>query len=366
MRKIVFLASSLSYGGAEKMLCFVANGFFEAGNHVTVINLLEHPDNAGILNSSIPIVEINDIKIRYISRIHQLERVYRVIKRIRPDVIISFKFLPNYIASLIGKVLRIPVIISERSDPWKELGNHWRVKLYCKLINSAEGGVFQTKGAMEYYSLEMQEKGIVIPNPVFLNENITHIIKKNEDSNKIISIGRLSNKQKRYDILLQAFKQFARYNQKYKLEIFGDGEDESTIHMWTKEFGLESKVFFGGKTKRPLDAMNNADIFLITSDYEGISNALLEAMAIGMPVVTTDSSPGGARMLIEDGENGLIVPCGDIIGIARSLDKMANDYNLRCRCGENAKKVNEIYRPEKILEKWMKYTYKTIENYNSV
>ena len=361
MSRILFVSSSLSYGGAEKMLCFVANGLAALKNQVTVINLMEHPDNAGRLNEGIKVIQLQPKKTRYLNRIDQVLRLIRSIKQNKPDIIIAFKFVPNYLAAIAGKVLRIPVIISERCDPFKEYILTSRVKIYLKIINSADGGVFQTKGAMQFYSAGMQNRGIVIPNPAILNEDISHTVRGNEESGVVVSVARLSNVQKRYDIMLKAFRKFSRNHPGYSLKIYGDGEDADIIRKWISEYELDHVACLEGRTDHPLHVMDDADIFLTTSDYEGISNSLLEAMAIGMPVVATDCSPGGARMLIQDGKNGLLVPCGDTDCISQALEKMADDYNLRYRCGMMAKEVKEAYNECRIIETWSNYINQVIQ-----
>ncbi len=363
MSKIVFIASSLSYGGAEKMLCFVANGFAENQEHVSVINLMERSDDVGRLRKDVEVTDIKTTRIRFLNRIEQIVKLTASIRKIKPDIIISFKFRPNFLASIVGKALGIPVIISERSDPSRECVLKGREKLYWDVINAADGGVFQTTGAMKMYSEKMQKRGTVIPNPALISESIMHTVKENTDSGSVVSVGRLANIQKRYDIMLAAFLQFHRKNHHYVLKIYGNGEDEEQIRTWITENHLEENVFLMGRTNDPLQAMDSADIFLTTSDYEGISNSLLEAMAIGMPVVATDCSPGGARMLIRNGENGLLVPCGDAEMTADALDRMAGDYQLRQRCGEQARKVKEEYSKERIMDLWTSYVCHVIQAY---
>ena len=363
MSKIVFVASSLSYGGAEKMLCFVANGFAENQEHVSVINLLEHGDDVGRLRKDVEVIDIKTTRIRFLDRIEQIVKLTASIRKIKPDVIISFKFRPNFLATIVGKVLKIPVIISERSDPSRECVLRGREKIYWNMINAADGGVFQTAGAMQMYSEAMQKRGAVISNPALIPEGITHTVKEKSETGTIVSVGRLSNVQKRYDIMLAAFHQFYRTNPDYVLKIYGNGEDEETIRSWIAEYHLEKAVFLMGRTDHPLQAMDDADIFLTTSDYEGISNSLLEAMAIGMPAVATDCTPGGARMLIRNGENGLLVPCGDVEMIAAALDRMAGDYQLRQRCGEQARKVKEEYSKDRIMDLWTSYVRHVMQVY---
>ncbi len=363
MKKIVFIASSLSYGGAEKMLCFVANGLAENQDRVTVINLLDHNDDARRLNKGIEVFTINTTRIRYVDRIEQVVKLILRIRKIKPDIIISFKFRPNFLASIVGKTLKIPVIISERSDPSRECVLKGREKLYWNVINTADGGAFQTTGAMQLYSERMQKRGKVIPNPALISESITHTVKESNGTGSIVSVGRLSNTQKRYDIMLLAFQMFRKKNPNYVLKIYGDGEDEEKIRTWIAENNLEKAAFLMGRTNEPLREMDRADIFLTTSDYEGISNSLLEAMTIGMPVVATDCTPGGARMLIRDGENGLLVPCGNVELIADALGRMVGNDQLRRRCGEQAKKVKEEYSKDRILDLWRGYIHQVMQTY---
>ena len=355
MKKICFIANSLSYGGAEKIISFTASGFAERGDRVFLVNLLKNPGDAGRLDSRVTVIPAKAVKIRYLDRLDQTRKILKAVRAIRPDLIISFTFTANYLASLTGKTLGIPVIISERCDPSRELVLKGHVKACWNLINSMDGGVFQTEGAMRYYSEGMQARGTIIPNPAVLEEEIVHRVRANGSSPVVVSVGRLENQQKRYDVMLGAFRLLLRSHPDCRLEIYGTGPDEAPIRSWIAEHGMEKAVRLMGRTDHPLRAMDAADIFLTTSDYEGISNALLEAMAIGMPVVATDCSPGGARLLIRNGENGLLVPCGNTAEIAAALGRMAADHALRLRCGENAKKVREEYDPRRIMDLWTGY-----------
>ena len=366
MRKIVFLSSSLSYGGAEKMLCFVANELTKRNYHVVVINLMEHRDDSGRLNKNVKVIDLEPLNIRYLDRLDQEIKLIRYLRRIKPDVIVSFKFKPNYLSVIAGKLLNIPVIISERCDPSREYILKGRDGVYWKIINTADGGVFQTPGAMQFYSYKLRRRGVVIPKPMVLDTDICHTVRDNDKANTVVSVGRLSNVQKRYDVMLNAFKIFSDKYKNYSLKIFGDGEDEQNIQKLVSELKLDCKVFLEGRTEHPLQEMDNADIFLTTSDYEGISNSLLEAMAIGMPVVATDCSPGGARMLIQDGINGLLVPCGNVEVIANALERMAKDYHLRNRCGKKAKSVTRKYNAEDIMQAWQNYIEKVIHYHTDV
>ena len=112
-----------------------------------------------------------------------------------------------------------------------------------------------------------------------------------------------------------------------------------------------------GLTTNPMKAIANEGIFIITSDFEGISNSLLEAMAVGLPCVSTDHSPGGARLLIQDHVNGLLAPVGDSAALANALSEFANSIELSMKCGIKATEVIDRFKDEKIIDMWESYIY---------
>ena len=142
------------------------------------------------------------------------------------------------------------------------------------------------------------------------------------------------------------------------LKLYGKGNDEEKINEWAKEKGIIDKIKFMGLTSHPMQDIVNDGIFLITSDFEGISNSLLEAMAVGLPCVSTDHTPGGARLLIQDHENGLLAPIGDSHALAKALCEFAENSDLAIKCGENAKDVLIRFSPERIIDMWEDYIKK--------
>lgn len=361
--KIMFFASSISYGGAEKMLCFVANSLAKSGYAVTVVNLQEKKGEEQKLQEEIEHIRLQPSSFRYIGKIKQWMDLIKIAKRKKPDIIISFKFTPNYLAAGIGKLLRIPVIVSERADPAKEDLSSIKARIYWNLINSADGGVFQTKYAQQYYKKHLQKEGTIIENPVYTTRKSETEKKNGQDSHIVVSVGRLDNEQKRYDIMLKAFLLFHEEYACYKLKIYGTGPDEAQILKWITENGMNDYVTLEGYTNDPIGVLLNSELFLITSDYEGISNALLEAMSAGLPVVSTDSSPGGAGMLIQNGYNGILVPTGDIQAIADALKRYASDAILKELCAKNAMEVNKRFAPDRVAKRWEDYILKVMDNY---
>jgi glycosyltransferase involved in cell wall biosynthesis len=155
--------------------------------------------------------------------------------------------------------------------------------------------------------------------------------------------------------MLEAFKQVVEKHPEYTLKFFGDGPDEEKMKSYAEELGISQNVCFCGRSDNILEDISHSEIFVLSSDYEGIPNSLLEAMSLGLPCVSTDCSPGGARMLIKDGENGLLVPRGDEDALASAILRMIEDRDFAVSCGKRAAEVRERFALPVILSAWEKY-----------
>ena len=358
--KVLFITNSLGFAGAEKMLTFVASSLSKRGFDVSIANLNRASNYVNVHKQTVSdAVHIFELHSNVLSKKNNLRFLFDVTKRVKPDVIVGFTNYPNMYAKIIGMIFRIPSIMSERGDPRRTQGYTFKAKISKFLINSSRGGVFQTEGAKDFYGKGLQKRGVVIPNPIFVNGEVPYI-SYNKREKSVVSVGRLDNTQKRYDVMLEAFKIFSNTHPEYVLKIYGVGDEEELIRSWVKQLGLTEKVQFMGLTKQPMKDICSAGMFLITSDFEGISNSLLEAMAVGLPCVSTDHTPGGARLLITDHENGLLAPIGNAEKLAQAMAEFAENQDLAKKCGENARNVTERFAPEKIIDMWENYIYKVI------
>ena len=253
--------------------------------------------------------------------------------------------------------------MSERGNPYITIDkNNLHSRLELSIINKSIGGVFQIAGAKAFYGEKLQERSIIIPNPIFIKEPINFVPYENREKT-IVSVGRLDNYQKRYDIMIKAFSLFVKKHSDWRLKLYGDGSDVEKIKGWITEEGIDEKVSLMGVTKNPMRDISTDGMFLITSDFEGISNSLLEAMAIGMPCVSTDSTPGGARMLIQDGINGLLAPIGNPKSIASAMCKFVENPGLAKSCGNNARDVINRFDADKLINCWEDYIQKIVSLY---
>lgn len=354
--RIAFIANGLSYGGAEKMLVFVASELSKRGYQVAILNTCEHTGNSQPIPESVVVYEAKitarNKKIKYLQR---LLFCIRSARNFKAKVIIGFLFFPNLYSVLTGKVLHIPSIISERADPFLENANNNTLdNILLKIVCSASGAVFQTDGASMFYPEALRNRSAVIPNPIAITKKYNSVEYAKRE-NIVVSLGRIDNQQKRLDVLIDAFEIFHTTHPGWQLHIYGGGPDKELIEKMIGEKHLGEYVLLKGVSQNSFEDISKGKIFAISSDYEGISNSLLEAMAVGMPVVSTDHSPGGARFLITSEENGLLTPMGDAPQFADAMSKFADSPEYASSCGKNAEKVLHTYSPKIIIDKWEKY-----------
>lgn len=354
--RVIFVISCLSYGGAEKNMMLVAN-HMRTESDVAICNFNEH-DTRQEISSEIKYYE----QTRWIPSgkrfdwVSQRKAQYKFLKdscrKFVPDVIISFLPIPNAISVLCGRRLHIPVIISERADPYQSISKI--DKLIHFIYGFADGAVFQSEGAKNYYPKKLKKKSMVIPNPVVVPED-AKMHNTQKAKKEIVCVGRFENKQKRQDLAIKAMKIIHDKYSDYKLVFWGDGNDLEQAKDMTHKLMLDDCVEFRGVSKNVLKDIKDSELYLLTSDYEGIPNTLIEAMSIGMPCVSTDCSPGGAKLLLGDNENGLVVPCGDVVAISDGVMKLIENRELAAAYGQKAVCSLKRFQMNEIMDKWRQY-----------
>ena len=345
--RIFMVIKKLRYSGAYKMFMWVANALAEKGHEVTVFTYM---------NSD---VEELPEKIRWIKADLENSGLVKIVKETRrqikdsgADVSISFLLDANIINTLACIGTKTKSIICERNDPFKP--HYYKLQFTKWMFRFANGAVFQLPKVAEFYSM-IKGPTAVIPNPVIpAAERIeTGPFEKRE--NIIVSLGRLDIFQKRQDILLNAFARFLKGHPDYKLYLFGDGPDEEKLRLLANELGITEAVCFKGITNSPLQELSKTKFFVMTSDFEGIPNALIEAMSIGLPCISTDCRPGGARLLIENGKSGIIVPPGDANKLCEQMEYLTDNPQTADKLGEEAAKSLIRFSEAEITDKWDRY-----------
>ena len=353
--KMLFVTSSLSGGGAERVMSILINYYFDLGNQIEVVSLVSDKQEYKISEN---------IKNHFIAKSHNkflklFERYFKlkkIIKNYKPDIIISFMAEINLYTLLCSKK-NSQIIISERNDPNLVPHNKFIRRIRNKFYKKAKTIVFQTKDAREYFKNISDENCVIIPNPVMDN-----LPDWNPDNNKkyIFSAGRLAD-QKNFPLLINAFSKFYKNHSDYKLIIAGEGQKRHELEELINSLHLNNKVELIGFTKKIHEYMAKSQMFIQTSNYEGISNVLLESLSIGVPTIATNCPIGGSKMLIKNNENGILIPINDVNSLLDAMNKFDSDVNFRKKISNNAKKTKDDYSIDKIITAWDKIIDKTMK-----
>ena len=343
----------MTSGGAERVMSEIANFAAEHEVEVYIILISEnivrfklHP-NIHLL----PICDKNRESNRLLKVWMRAKLMRQEFKRIQPNIIVSFLTLTNIYACIANIQTQIPLVISERNDPKRDPQSILK-KIIRKLVYPlANGYIFQTDEAKNYFSNRIQDSAIVIPNPV---KNNLPLSCRKKTKKEICAIGRLTD-QKNYPLLLAAFSQFYREYSDYSLHIFGEGENETELKRMVKVLGIDKNVFLEGVISDIHYRIKDMGMYVLSSNYEGISNALMEAMALGLPCISTDCPCGGSRHLITNGKNGLLVPVGDVEAMVDAMKKIVTDQKLADRLSVNAVSIRNTHSLDKITNKFFNY-----------
>ena len=227
------------------------------------------------------------------------------------------------------------------------------MKIAKPFFRLADGAVYQLPKVAEFYK-NIKGPTAVIPNPVLCDSNIQ--VKPFAERHKIIvTLGRVDIFQKRHDVLVRAFAIFSQQHPDYKLVIYGDGPDEKKINDLIVDLNIADKAMLGGVAKNPQEVIKNAKFFVMTSDFEGIPNALIEAMSIGLPCISTDCRPGGAALLINNMKNGILVQPHNVDDLAKQMSYLVEHPAEADAMGANAKRIVDEFGEEKIAQMWCDY-----------
>lgn len=359
--KITLFIPSLIGCGAERVLVNLANYLCRRGHKVCILNYFNgapsYELDAGIQRrylfksqkepgffKKIFLYFFPGICERAANR-QRLSRLKRFVKR--NDTQCYLVMLEQSTIDLLSlrKDIQCPVVVSERNYPGK-YRETIRQTLY-QLAPLADGFVFQTVQARECYGETVRESTII---PNALNETFaTKQPFRGEKRKAIVNVGRLEE-QKNQELLIRAF---AKTNLPgYVLEIYGDGPLKEHLQSLIDSLNLTQRAFLKGHVDNIEDHIQDADLFVLSSNYEGIPNVVLEAMALGLPCITTDFAGGGAHVLIDHGVNGLIVPVANEAELAESIKTVLTDRALAEKLSRGAVEKVTQFDAETIYSKW--------------
>ena len=344
MKTIAIYITSLVGGGSERFSVVLANGLAQKGYDIRILTgpVKEHEY---AINPSVN----RNVLHEKLSIINNAKTLRRYLKKEKIDICIAVGIYPNLVAALANTCLKTHVILSERNAPKEDRLSVTSRILRKLLFWRGDAFVFQTPDAKAFYSSRIQKRGVVIPNP--LKENLPHRAEKH--NKEIIAVGRLMP-QKNYPMLLQAFSLLSKSHPEYTLRIFGRGMLLTELEAYAKELGIYDHVLFEGFAINVHEQIRESDIYVMTSNFEGLPNALMEAMAMGFPVISTDCPCGGPRMLIEHGRNGLLVPVNNSIELSKAICQFIENTEFKEQCAHEALKISEKCSLASVVVQWEK------------
>ena len=301
----------------------------------------------------IPLSLLADSPSLFHGLVNNLKRVQKLnnhLKAINPDVVISFIDQTNILTLLASWGVKGRIVVSERINPlFHDIGVIWKI-LRKIVYRFADKIIVQTESIVDAMPSGLHPKIEVIPNPIMMANVVPEKKSRAKPEKQIVAMGRLVN-QKGFDILIKAFAKICDNRPGWFLTIWGEGPDRKSLEKLRDSLQLSDKVKLPGITPTPLEAMQNGNIFVLSSRYEGFPNVLLEAMVQGLPVIATDC-PSGPSEIIQNNINGLLVAPEDSGKLAESLDRLISDDDLQRELGAKAKGISKKYSLERIACQW--------------
>lgn len=388
---IIFTIKQMSGGGAERVITLLSNAFAELGYQTTLIITHQSTDNADLsnLNKNTKVISLKDavkresksvkkllmLKVRFFGKVNSifgkngdeqyLINKYEVcnydkIKWLKKffsqhpqATAIAFLYDSIYLTLLSSRKTN-RFIISERGDPQQCLSSKTNLAFFKTMFDKADEMVFQSPDAMQWYRENTNVKGKVIFNPIKPDLPDRYI---GERKKRIVNFCRISP-PKKLDTLIDAFDEFAESHNDYELYIFGNSDPvEAEYYKFVNEKIDSAKHKERIHLYPALHDIHNEIIdysmFVSSSYFEGMSNSMLEAMAIGLPTICTDCPAGGARAIIKDHENGILVPVNDAEAMSKAMCEVADNPELAEKLSINGTKLKEDLAVDKIVNQWM-------------
>ena len=355
-KHIALFISSLRKGGSERVLVNLAEYLTVQGWRVTMVTQyrgeVEYPLPEGVCRVFSEITEEEMKKSRIGNFFARLRKLRNIWKKERPDVILSFIGKNNIMALLTSVFLHIPVAVSVRGEPKEEYASVPLRALSRVLFGKAAGVILQSERAKAFFPERVRKRAVVLKNP--LNPDFVRQPFDGPREKEIVAVGRV-DANKNHEMIIRAFAKTAEHFPEYRLTIYGDGALRKKLISLTEELGLSNRISLPGSVSDVADRIWRAGLFVLSSYSEGMPNTLLEAMCMGLPVISTNCSGGGAAELIRDGENGRLVAPGDVDGLAAAMSEYMEHPEQAAAFGLAAAKLLESYRPDAVAHTWMAY-----------
>lgn len=357
-RHIAFYIGSLRKGGAERVFVNLADFFRNEGYQVTMVTQYRYPDEEEyVLPSQIKRVlsDLNSEELsnsRIVNFLRRVTKLHRIWKKERPDLVLACIGKNNFmtiVTTMFTKTKAVVSVVGEAGEEYPGRVMHFLANL---LFPHAAGIVLQTERSKDFFSNRIRKKAVILPNslnPAFIKPRY-----EGEREKRIVAVGRM-DANKNHEMMIRAFAGLKDKYPEYTLTIYGDGELHQYLEDLAVQLGVAERVYMPGMIPDVAVQIERAALFLLTSYSEGVSNALIEAMASGLPVISTDVPGGGTVELITDKENGLIIPVGDGQALEEAMDKLLCNPIYADHLGREAAKIQLRLAPERVNNLWREY-----------
>lgn len=378
--KIAMFAGSLTRGGTERVVVTLAENFIKRGHEVLVVTPIKAENEYEISPSIKRIIsdltpdEMGGRIGNIFKRWKKLENIWRTEKT---DVILSFIGRNNFSALISARRVDIPVAVAVRADPKMEYCSA-KDRIMMKLLYpKAAAVILQTHDSETFFPNNVRKLSVILKNPInpaFFEDYSGSATDGSTDTagsatdgttggngnstdtaagpHRIVSVGRI-DENKNHRMLINAFNSIKDDIPEYSLEIIGEGELRNELKALVKSLDIEDRVSLPGSCDNVAKKIYGADLFVLCSDTEGVPNTLLEAMALGIPAISTDCPCGGPKDIIVPGKNGFLVPVGDAQSLADCMYKVLGDEELRKSISLSAKKTASEFSEDKVVEEWL-------------
>lgn len=366
--KIIYITNSLAVkAGIERTLTDKANYLANSGHQLTFVTYQQgnHPISY-ILHPSISYYDI-DCKAYLLCRYPLLKRIVKTIKlklefrrkwislvcQIVPDVIVTTTNSAEFMSEILAVRTCAPIII-ESHIAYTVQANvssllrylRWKYRLY--VYRKCDLFIALTEGDAMYWKQHIPRVAKV-DNPVTKYVDSPYLEKREEG--RIISVGRMNNTQKRFDRLIDAFSTIAEKYPQWHIDIFGEGDLQKSLEQQIENLGLKSRVLIHPSTSNIYSEYLRSELFVLSSDYEGFGLVIVEAMACGVPVISTDC-PFGPSEIIEDGLTGLLSKM-EVCDLAKKIEWMITHSDLRKKMGQKGHEAAKRYQLDVVMNDWI-------------
>lgn len=350
--KIVFVVPDMAGGGTERVISLLANEYVSRGIDTAILSFAGD-QQAYPLDKRVELISAGGASGgSFKVRIERLKAMRRYFRKNKGCCIFSFSTIGTGFIVLSTLFMKRNMLVSERTDPRSCDHKPYRNFFYrfCGAL------VCQTRDAMESFPDYLKKKAYVVGNPI---DPAIPDVYEGVRRKAICAVGRLEP-VKNFEMLIEAFHIFANAHPDYILEIYGRGSQEEELEQLVRKKSLEKQVVFCGFCSDVKEKIKDASMFVLSSNYEGISNSMIEALALGIPVIATDCPIGGSRTYIKNGKNGILVPVGNTDRMAKAMNMIATDQEFSRKCKTEAANIRNSCSVEKIADKLLEIADKCI------